>query len=77
MMYKLYLPTCRCGAPEGVRIVLNNYAHVGLTTTSPEGENFKNNRPLSVENLYCPQCGAPRRVIVPDQEVDGGDKDVC
>lgn len=49
---------CNCGRIEGKKTLLNNQAHIGITTEFFDNGVFKNNKALYVQNNYCPQCGA-------------------
>lgn len=48
---------CKCGAIEGKKTILNDMAHVGITTEFQDNRVFKNHEALYIENNYCPQCG--------------------
>ncbi|WOC33027.1 MULTISPECIES: hypothetical protein [Caproicibacterium] len=58
-----FIPTCNCGEKPGKKVILNNQAHVGITTEFQDIGVFKNNEGLYLENRFCPQCGAPRKVV--------------
>ena len=48
---------CECGRIEGKTTLLNNEAHVGITTEFQDNGVFKNNKGLYLKNNFCPQCG--------------------
>lgn len=48
---------CNCGEIPGKKTILNDMAHVGITTEFLDNGVFKNNKGLILENNYCPQCG--------------------
>lgn len=56
-MIKKYIQSCSCGQVEGKKTILNNKAHVGITTEFTESGTFKNNTALFLENRFCPECG--------------------
>lgn len=58
-----YIPTCHCGEQPGKKTILNTQAHVGITTEFLDNGVFINNHALYLENRFCPQCGAPRKII--------------
>lgn len=60
---KKYIPTCHCGESEGKTIILNSQAHVGIITAIQDNGVFEDNKALYLENRFCPQCGAPRKII--------------
>lgn len=64
-----YVPTCHCGEREGYTTVLNNHAFVGITTKLRKNGVFIGNMALALENNFCPQCGAPRKLV----EIDRSD----
>ena len=57
-----YTPTCTCADKEGFTTILNNHITVGITTQFQENGVFKNNHSVSLENRFCPRCGAPRLI---------------
>lgn len=61
-MIKKYTPTCDCGSREDFEIVLHNKIAVGITTQFLPNGVFKNNQSFTLENNFCPQCGAKRIV---------------
>lgn len=66
---KKYIPTCRCAERDGYTTVLNNGVCVGITTQfNPEGV-FAGNQAAYVENRFCPQCGAARKIV--EEESNG------
>ncbi len=48
---------CSCGSIEGKKTILNNHAHIGITTEFQDNGVFINNKALYIENNFCPQCG--------------------
>lgn len=67
---KKYIPTCHCGEVPQKEIILSNIAQVGIVTAFHDNGVFKNNEALCLENRFCPQCGAPRKII----EIKEGEK---
>lgn len=65
---KKYIPTCHCGEEPGKKVILNTEAHIGIVTEFQENGVFKDNKALYIENRYCPQCGAPRKIVEVPQE---------
>lgn len=58
-----YIPTCHCGEIQGKKVILNAEARVGIITAFQNNGVFKDNEPLYLENRFCPQCGAPRKIV--------------
>jgi hypothetical protein len=48
---------CNCGEITGKKTLLNNKAHVGITTKFSDTGTFVDNNGLYLDNNYCPQCG--------------------
>lgn len=67
---KKYIPTCHCGERDGFTTILHNHALVGITTKFCSNGVFIGNQALTLENNFCPQCGAPRKII----EIKEGEK---
>lgn len=67
-----YIPTCHCGEKPGKKVLLNTQAHVGIVTAFQDNGVFLNNKALYLENRFCPQCGAPRKIVevIPDDDSD-------
>lgn len=60
---KRYISTCHCADREGYITVLNDGICVGITTQFHPNGVFKGNQAAYVENNFCPQCGAPRKIV--------------
>lgn len=60
---KKYIPTCHCADRDGFTTVLHNHAFVGITTRFRPNGVFIGNMAAHVENNFCPQCGAPRKIV--------------
>ncbi|GEM_PF-2522202 len=57
------IKTCSCGAVEGKKTILNNFAHIGVNTRFQGTGVFKDNRVCYVENNFCPQCGKKYAIV--------------
>lgn len=69
---KRYISTCHCADREGYITVLNNGVCVGITTQFNSDGAFKGNQAAWLENRFCPQCGAPRKIV--DEEESNDDQ---
>ena len=69
-----FIPTCHCGEKPGKKVVLSNQARVGIVTAFRENGVFKDNEALYLENRFCPQCGAPRKIVEISTEPEGSEK---
>lgn len=63
-----YIPTCHCGEAPGKKTILSQEVHVGITTKFHANGTFKENTGLYLENRYCPQCGAPRKILIQESD---------
>lgn len=57
------IQTCTCGAIPGKKTLLNDQAHVGITTEFSDSGTFVNNKGLYLKNNFCPQCGRKYVII--------------
>ncbi|MCT4544608.1 MAG: hypothetical protein N4A63_13790 [Vallitalea sp.] len=62
------IQSCKCGFIEGKTTLIDNHVRVGITTEFQDNGVFKNNRPLLLENNYCPQCGKHYKIVFKEGE---------
>ena len=58
---------CSCGEISGKKFVLNSHAWIGMTADEKDGI-LTGKKGLYLENNYCPQCGAPYKVVKDGQQ---------
>jgi hypothetical protein len=51
------IQACNCGAIADKKTLLNDQAHVGITTQLSDSGTFVNNKALYLKNNFCPECG--------------------